>query len=405
MRIGMISEHASPLAVLGGVDAGGQNLHVAELAGALVRDGHQVTVYTRRDRPDAAQCVTSAAGYDVIHVPAGPEVSLDKDNLFPYMHQFGRWLARHWSDGPGPPDVVHAHFWMSGIAALEAVSRHPLPVVLTYHALGVVKRRFQKAEDTSPVARIPAERQLGRAVNRVIAQCRDEVNELAALGVAMGNIEVVPSGVNVVRFRPTGPAATRMPNRRRILAVGRLVPRKGYDDLIRAVSALDDAELVIVGGPPGGIEADPEGRRLTELAWRMGMADRVRLVGAVPGADMPLWYRSADVVACTPWYEPFGLTPLEAMACGVPVVTYAVGGLQDSVVDGVTGLHVKPGDVSALIGALQRLLVGGALRQRLGRAALALARSHLSWDTTAARLADVYADVMVHRSQPERVAS
>ena len=404
MRIGMISEHASPLAALGGVDAGGQNLHVAELAAALVRDGHDVKVYTRRDCPDAAERVRSDAGYDVIHVPAGPEAALGKDHLFPYMRQFGRWLVRHWSDEDGPPDVIHAHFWMSGIAALEAASRHPAPVVLTYHALGVVKRRFQKAEDTSPVVRIPAERQLGQAVNRVIAQCRDEVNELAALGVAAGNIEVIPSGVDVVRFGPAGPAVNRVPDRLRILAVGRLVPRKGFDDLIRAVSAIDGAELVIVGGPAAGIEADPEGRRLAELAARLGIADRVRLVGAVPGADMPLWYRSADVVACTPWYEPFGLTPLEAMACGVPVVTYAVGGLQDSVVDGVTGLHVRPGDVSALIGALRRLLGGHALRQRFSRAALAMARSQLSWDTTAAKLVDVYSDVVIRRTQPAKVA-
>ena len=116
------------------------------------------------------------------------------------------------------------------------------------------------------------------------------------------------------------------------------------------------------------------------------------------------WDRSADVVACTPWYEPFGLTPLEAMACGVPVVTYAVGGLQDSVVDGVTGLHVRPGDVSALIGALRRLLGGHALRQRFSRAALAMARSQLSWDTTAAKLVDVYSDVVIRRTQPAKVA-
>jgi glycosyltransferase involved in cell wall biosynthesis len=269
----------------------------------------------------------------------------------------------------------------------------------------VVKRRYQKSDDTSPPVRVPVERDLGWAVNRIIAQCRDEVSELAALGLAAENIEIVPSGVDTRRFCPTGPAAPRRPGLSRMLAVGRLVPRKGYDDLIRALSAIDGAELVIVGGPGADLDADPEARRLVELAGRLRIADRVSLVGAVPSADMPAWYRSADLVACTPWYEPFGLTPLEAMACGVPVVTYSVGGMRDTVIDRVTGLHVPPGDVSALIAALQRLLADEPLRRRVGRAALTMARTRYSWATTAARMADVYADVSVHRIQPEKVAS
>jgi glycosyltransferase involved in cell wall biosynthesis len=392
----MISEHASPLAAIGGVDAGGQNLHVAELATALVRQGHQVEVYTRRDDPRTPECVRAGAGYDVLHVPAGPAVALHKDELFGYMRPFGRWMASRWSGPEGPPDVVHAHFWMSGMAAVEATTRHPVPVVLTYHALGVVKRRYQRADDTSPPLRIPIESQLGRAVHRVIAQCRDEVAELSGMGVPLDNIDAVPSGVDVARFSPTGPAQPRA-GRARVITVGRLVPRKGYDDLIRAVQPLDDVELVIVGGPPEGVAADPEGQRLAGLADRLGVADRVRLVGPIPAADMPAWYRSADLVACAPWYEPFGLTPLESMACGVPVVTYTVGGLRDTVLDGVTGLHVEPGDVAGLTGALHTLLADGPLRRRYGRAALERARTHYSWRATAARVADVYADVRAPR--------
>jgi D-inositol-3-phosphate glycosyltransferase len=215
---------------------------------------------------------------------------------------------------------------------------------------------------------------------------------------------VVPSGVDGERFAPHGGAVPRTPGRRRVMAVGRLVPRKGFDDLIRAVAAMDAVELVIVGGPPGGVHTDPEGRRLTELADRLGAAARVRLVGAVPAAQMPAWYRSADVLACTPWYEPFGLTPLEAMACGVPVVAYAVGGLRDTVLDGVTGDQVEPGNVSALIAALKTLLTDERRRRRYAGAAVALARSRYAWDAAAARLADIYADVVIRRSLPERVA-
>jgi D-inositol-3-phosphate glycosyltransferase len=135
------------------------------------------------------------------------------------------------------------------------------------------------------------------------------------------------------------------------------------------------------------------------------VSDRVLLPGAVPPAQMPQWYRSADVVACTPWYEPFGLTPLEAMGCGVPVVTYATGGLQETVVDGLTGLHVPPGDVTALVAALRRICGDPALRDRLARAASHRVRAYYTWDLTAARLTDVYESVGVRHAEPEEVGS
>lgn len=403
MRVAMVSEHASPLAAIGGVDAGGQNLHVAELATALIRGGHEVTVYTRRDRADLPEQVATDAGYDVVHVPAGPATPVGKDALLPHMGAFGQWMARHWAEC-GPPEVVHAHFWMSGIAAREATAAGGVPVVLTYHALGSVKRRHQRSADTSPPERIPLERRLGKSVDRVVAQCPDEVDELVRLGVPGGNIAVIPSGVDLSRFQPSGPLAPRRPGLRRVLTAGRLVARKGYDDLIRAVAYIPGVELVVVGGPPEGIEADGEARRLTRLARSLGVADRVSLVGAVPHSAMPNWYRSADLLACTPWYEPFGLTPLEAMACGIPVVTYAVGGLRHSVVDGVCGVHVPPGDVAALTQAIRELLADEPRRQRLGRAGLARTQTYYAWDRTAKQLADVYADV-VSRTQRERVVS
>jgi glycosyltransferase involved in cell wall biosynthesis len=400
MRIAMISEHASPLAALGGVDAGGQNRHVAELAAVLGRHGHAVTVYTRRD--DAAMPVrVRADGYDVVHVPAGPPRPLPKDELLPYMEPFGTWLADRWRGAQ--PDVIHAHFWMSGVAAVRASSRR-IPVVLTYHALGSVKRRYQADSDTSPPERVDIETFLGRSVARVVAQCRDEAHELVRMGVPTDRIEIIPSGVDTDRFRPDGGRARRAAGRARILAAGRLVPRKGFDDLIRALGLLPEAELVVLGDADSP-STKPEARRLLDLADQVGVADRVRLPGAAAPAQMPQWYRSADVVACTPWYEPFGLTPLEAMACGVPVVTYAVGGLQESVVDGLTGLQVPPGDVSALAAALHRVCAEPALRERLGRAAVHRARAYYTWDRTASLLGQTYTSAALHPATREEVSS
>src|SRR5258707_9913572 len=143
MHIAMISEHASPLAALGGVDAGGQNLHVAELSAALAAAGHEVRVYTRRDSRKLPAIVEAGPGVSVVHVPAGPAKPVGKDELLPYMGTFGQWLAAEWASGDWVPDVVHAHFWMSGLAALTPRARFPVPVVQTYHALGNVKRRYQ----------------------------------------------------------------------------------------------------------------------------------------------------------------------------------------------------------------------------------------------------------------------
>jgi D-inositol-3-phosphate glycosyltransferase len=405
MRIAMISEHASPLAALGGEDAGGQNRHVADLAAALARHGHVVTVYTRRDDPDLPTRVP-VAGYDVVHVPAGPPLPLSKDELLPFMDQFGDWLADRWrsspgSDDAGEPDIIHAHFWMSGVAAVRASARR-IPVVLTYHALGAVKRRHQAQSDTSPPERLAIEARLGNQVARVIAQCGDEVHELGLMGVPTAHIDIVPSGVDTQRFRPDGERADRPTGQARVLAAGRLVPRKGFDDLIRAVAMLPGTELVVLGGAG---PTDPEAQRLREVAEQEGIADRVRLPGPVAPEQMPMWYRSADVVACTPWYEPFGLTPLEAMACGVPVVTYPVGGLQESVVDGLTGRHVPTGDISALAGALHEVCADPDLRDRLGRAAVHRIHAFYTWDRIASLLTQTYAAAAARHALPEEVRS
>jgi len=392
MRIALISEHASPLAVFGGEDAGGQNTHVAELSGALAERGHDVRIYTRRDARRQPAEVAVGEGVTVVHVPAGPAKSLPKDELLPYMGAFGRWLGRQWRDGLWAPDVVHAHFWMSGLAALTAAHAYRVPIVQTYHALGTVKRRYQGDADTSPPERIGLERVLGRSVDRVIAQCQDEIDELLRLGVPRSQITLVPSGVNLDTFTSQGPAVPRPAGRFRVLSIGRLVERKGFADVIESMQYVPNADLVIVGGSAD--PDDPQAHRLLEHAVQHGVAGRVQLAGAVPPGCVAQWYRSADVLVAAPWYEPFGLTPLEAMACGVPVVASAVGGLLDTVVDGVTGTLVPPRNPRALGAAVRALLNDPIVRRSCGSAALDRARSCYSWARAATQLETVYADVL-----------
>jgi glycosyltransferase involved in cell wall biosynthesis len=318
------------------------------------------------------------------------------------MGEFGQWLISDWRDGGWTPTVAHAHFWMSGLAAVTAARQCHIPVVQTFHALGSVKRRYQGAADTSPPQRAGYERALGRAVDRVVVQCQDEVSELVRLGVPRAQMSLIPSGVNSDRFNPDGPAVDRDPSRPRILTVGRFVERKGFGDLVQAMRYVPGAECVIVGGSPGGrVEDDPYARQLRRLAEQCQVSDRVTMVGAVPADDMPRWYRSADVLAATPWYEPFGLTPLEAMACGVPVIGTAVGGITDTVVDGLTGDLVPARDPRALGGVLRKLVNDKVRRFAYATAALDRARQCYSWKRAASQLGAVYAAVAGLRRVPD----
>jgi glycosyltransferase involved in cell wall biosynthesis/phosphoheptose isomerase len=401
VRIAMVSEHASPLAALGGVDAGGQNVHVAALAQAMAARGAEVVVHTRRDAPDLASRVEMAPGVVVHHVDAGPPEPLAKDDLLAHMPAFARELVRAWSEDR--PDIVHAHFWMSGHAALMAAREVPTPVVHTFHALGVVKRRYQGDKDTSPPERLGIEREIIRRADEIVATCTDEVFELVRMGAARHKLTVVPCGVDLTLFGPNGPREPRRGRRRRLLCLGRLVERKGIGNVIEALAELPDAELVVAGGPEAAaLDADPDVRRLREVAARCGVSDRVELRGRVERRDLPALLRSADAVVCAPWYEPFGIVPLEAMACGVPVVASAVGGMIDTVVDGVTGVHVPPRDPDRLAAALRSLLADPQRRTTYGQAGVRRARRLYDWGRVATATLDVYARHVRRRARAAR---
>jgi glycosyltransferase involved in cell wall biosynthesis len=400
----MVSEHASPLALLGGADAGGQNVHVAALAAALARRGHEVVVYTRRDDAALPDRVAFADGAVVEHVDAGPARFVPKDALWPLMPEFAAGLRAAWRRRR--PHLVHAHFWMSGWASLEAARPISLPVVQTFHALGVVKRRHQGAADTSPAVRVDVERELAERMHGIVATCRDEVEELREIGANMRNVRIVPCGVDLACFRPDGPIEPRARGLRRLVVVTRLVPRKGVEDVIRALPALPRTELVVAGGPDAGeLPRDPEARRLRALAAVLGVGDRLVLRGRVDHAAVPALLRSADIVVCAPWYEPFGIVPVEAMACGVPLVATAVGGLLDTVVDGVTGVLVPPRDPAALVRALHALLQDAPARRSLGASGAVRAHLGYGWEHVASATCSAYAAMGLETRRNRRARS
>jgi glycosyltransferase involved in cell wall biosynthesis len=403
MKIAMVSEHASPLAALGGADAGGQNVHVLELSSVLADMGHQVTVWTRRDDDALPATVPARPGVVVRHVDAGPARPVPKDDLVPYLPAFTRALEDAWS--ADPPDIVHGHFWMSGMVALAAAAAR-IPVVQTFHALGSVKRRHQGADDTSPDGRVRAELAVARQVDRVLATCTDEVFELARMGAPRRRMTIVPCGVDTTTFTPDGPTIPRG-NRPRLVSLGRLVRRKGVDEVIEAMRRLPAAELVIAGGEGPGDDGrgDPDVARLRECARRAGVADRVHFIGPMARTDVPALLRSADAVVSVPWYEPFGIVPLEAMACGRPVVASAVGGIQDTIVDQVTGLLVPPRRPDALAGALRDLLASPTMGAAYGIAGRDRVLARYDWERVATATAQVYDDVLATRRRRDPVAA
>ncbi|SDX97162.1 Glycosyltransferase involved in cell wall bisynthesis [Micromonospora pattaloongensis] len=387
MRVGLVYAHAGPPGRRHRPGIGTH--HVARIAAELSRLGHDVRVYERHDDPDLP-ATTEAGGYRVVRVPVGPSGRTATRGLIPHVPAFSRWLAERWLR-EWRPDVVHSHFWIGGLAAASAAGRTTIPVVQTFHSLGVEQLRHLGPGYSGPGERIPLERALSRAVDVAVAQSSEEVDDLTRMGLDRTAVAVVPAGVDTERFTPDGESAPREPRRRRILSVGGLAPGHGQEDLIRAMRLVGDAELVIAGGPPRTeLDGHAEARRLRELARQVGVGEQVRLVGAQPHEQMASWYRSADVVACTPRYVSAGMVPLEAMACGVPVVGYSRGGVADTVVDTVTGRLVPAGDVRGLGMTLRRLLADEAERFAYGHAAVDRVRCRYTWDRTATALERIY---------------
>lgn len=402
MKIALVSEHASPLAVAGGVDSGGQNIYVAHVARQLHRAGHQVDVFTRRDRA-LLPAVSDMDGVRVIHVPAGPPTQMPKEQLLPFMPAFADFLVGFCRRERTPYDVIHANFFMSGMASLKVKAALGVPLVTTFHALGKVRRRHQGADDGFPDARFAIEDELVRESDVIIAECPQDAADLRELyGSDPSRVDIVPCGFDTAEFCRVERAGARAAlgwseARFSILQLGRLVPRKGIDTVVHALATLRDrsgidAHLYVVGGNadmPNEI-ATPEIARLRGIAAGCGAAGHVTFVGRRGRAQLREYYGAADVFVTTPWYEPFGITPLEAMACARPVIGANVGGIRYSVVDGQTGFLVPPRDPDTLAERLARIARDPALGERMGAAGLERAHAHFTWGRVARMLEEVY---------------
>jgi phosphoheptose isomerase len=413
-RIGIISEHASPLAILGGVDSGGQNLYVGQIAKRLAAMGYEVDVLTRRDSerlPEAAEWVN---GTRIVHVPAGPPVPLPKEELLPHMEEFTAHVLKLCRRRRRTYDVIHANFWMSGLVAAELKRELGIPFVMTFHALGRVRRLHQKGADRFPDSRFAIEDRIVAEADQVIAECPQDEEDLVRLYNAdPAKIVVIPCGFDPTELWPISKPLARvtlglMPDEPVILHLGRLVPRKGVDNVIRGFARLVHghqvaARLLVVGGESNDPDPHltPEIGRLQALAAAEDVADRVTFVGRRGRDVLKHYYSAADVFVTTPWYEPFGITPVEAMACGTPVIGSNVGGVKFTVRDGETGYLVAPNDAEALAERLAHLFRHPKLAGLIRRQAIRRANDLFTWQKVADAMAALYEEVVV-AGQPER---
>jgi D-inositol-3-phosphate glycosyltransferase len=397
MKIALVAQQATPLRPRAGSGPDGDDVGLSELTRMLAHRGHQVTVYAQKHQADLPDAAELHHGVRVEHIDAGSVAAHDEHcdaDLLERVSAFSGPLRSCF--GRERPDVAHALRWTSGLAALAAARDLGIPVVQEFSSLGVTERRErterrgQVKADGADAARIRLEPAIARSAAAVVATHSAEVSDLAHLGVHRSSIRVVPWGVNIDTFTPEGPVADRS-DRPRLLTVADLTEREALETLLRALTRVPGAELLVVGGPDRAVlSKDKAYASLAAFAGTLGISDRVLFTGKMEHWLMPALLRSADLVVSTCQYEPTGTTSLQAMACGTPVIAPPVGGHVDAVVDGTTGILIPPGRPALLAQRIRQLLAHPMLIEAYGVAAADRARSRYSWDRIAGETLAVY---------------
>lgn len=407
--VGLISMHSSPLATLGLRDAGGMNLYVSHLAEGLAARGIQVDIFTRRTDQHSPDTIATPSGARIVNLTAGPKRPLPKSILPLHVPAFAGALQRFSADQGTSYDVLHSHYWLSGLAALQARGTGSTALVHMFHTLSRVKEfHFGEPDPSDTILRFDGERQVIEAADTIIGATPDELALMEKLyGRTPAHYAVVPPGVDTDLFSPLDRDQSRselgINAERVILFVGRVDRIKGIDTLLRSVAAcVQDMphrlQLLVVGGTNEAARGDMT--RFRKLATGLGIGSIVDFVGAVPPDRLPLYYSAADICAVPSAYESFGMVATEAMACQTPVVAFRVGGLAYTVKDGQTGFLAAPGISSDFTMKLRAALESGSL-DAMGRQAR-LSVQRFTWDSIVERTLEVYDRVRETSHCPRR---
>jgi len=401
LHVAMLSVHTCPLAALGGKETGGMNVYVREVSRELGRMGVSVDVFTRSQDPSIPRVVRLGERARVIHLAAGVEAPMARERVYDHLDEFVEGIEAWRIAEAIDYDLIHAHYWLSGVAALTLKTRWSVPVLQMFHTLGRLKNRVARsAAELEPAVRLEEETRIVSAADRIVAANVVERAELLRDYAAHSSrIATIPCGVDTDLFTPGDRAEARrrldLDGRPLLLWVGRIAPIKGLDTLLDAVARLSesgqDMRLLVVGGDADERTSGHE-TSLRQRIERLGLGDSVRFLGPQPQGVLPLYYAASDVTVLPSYYESFGMVALEAMACGSPVIASRVGGLVTTVRDGVTGFLVPDGDVEALAERIETLVADPELRWRLGREGVRWAAQH-RWPCVAEAVCKEYASL------------
>ena len=377
-------------------------MYVGELAYQLARKGYEVDIFTRWEHAQLPQVVQWRNGVRVVHIKAGPVECIPKEQLLPYMADFRENMLAFMRNEQIQYDLIHANFFMSALVALELKAILHVPFVVTFHALGHVRRIHQGEQDKFPPERLDIESSAIKLADYIIAECpQDREDLIKYYNAPPDKIRVVPCGVNTEEMFPVDQRLARMKLKLPqddfvLLQLGRMVQRKGVDNVIRALTKLrytgTRIRLIIVGGEDEvcGLGYNPEIARLKQLAKELGVQHCVTFAGRKGREELKYYYAAADIFITTPWYEPFGITPLEAMACGTAVIGADVGGIKYSILDGKTGLLVPPKDPQALADKINELLMRRPVLEEMGRNGIKRVQALFTWERVAQLMSRLY---------------
>jgi D-inositol-3-phosphate glycosyltransferase len=389
------------------------NIYVVESAERMAAMGVSVDIFTRRHSPDLPDVVELSPGVRVRHLNIGAN-SATKEELPALIPNISDAFSKVLEDEKY--DVLHSHYWISGKVAMPAAKKFGIPLAHTMHTMARVKNmNLAEGERPEPMIRVQGETQVVAAANALIANTDAEAASLVSLYEACpDNVSVVSPGVDLYTFtagsgRKAAREAVGLPQDAHILAfVGRIQPHKGPEVLIRAVAEMLNHSphlrpkliTIIMGGASGSGLGEVE--RLKDLASWLNISDVVRFENPVPRAQIPQWYRAADLVCVPSYSESFGLVALEAQACGTPVVATAVGGLRTAVADGISGVLVDGHDPRAWSSVLARLIQEPQRRVLLSMGAIEHA-SHFGWDATARGTLDIYDRIIATSASARKI--
>lgn len=413
----MVSMHTCPLAcpqaLLGGRETGGMNVYVRELSRELARRGKSVDVFTRFQDAATDQIEQISVDARVVHLPAGPFAPYDKNKLVNHVDEFACEIDQFARSQRIRYDLVHSHYWVSGMVGRQLQQMWDVPMVHMFHTLGEMKNRVAKSEGEREVgARIGGERNVVQWADRLVAATPlDRAQMVWHYGADPGKISVIPAGVDTELFHPRDRARVRrelgLPGLDTpiLLFVGRIERLKGIDTLLESVAVVSrfcagrNLKVLIVGGGDQTEDENAELRRVVQLHRDLNLEEQVEFVGSKPQEMLPLYYSAADVTIMPSHYESFGLVAVESMASGTPVIASNVGGLSYTVKDGETGFLVPEENHFALAEHVHALLKNPDLRDGMGEAATRHAQQY-AWSNIAAQIADVYdEEIMARRGE------